>query len=36
MPVYEFYCEKCNTVFSFFSLGVNTTKTLTALNAGRR
>ena len=26
MPVYEFYCEKCNTVFSFFSRGVNTTK----------
>lgn len=26
MPIYEFYCEKCNTVFSFFSRGVNTTK----------
>jgi len=27
MPIYEFYCEKCNTVFSFFSRTVNTTKT---------
>lgn len=26
MPIYEFFCEKCNTVFSFFSRGVNTTK----------
>jgi putative FmdB family regulatory protein len=26
MPIYEFYCEKCNTVFSFFSRGINTTK----------
>ncbi len=26
MPIYEFYCEKCNTVFSFFSRSVNTTK----------
>jgi putative FmdB family regulatory protein len=24
MPIYEFYCESCNTVFSFFSRGVNT------------
>ncbi|HBB15623.1 MAG TPA: hypothetical protein DCZ97_00985, partial [Syntrophus sp. (in: bacteria)] len=27
MPIYEFYCETCNTVFNFFSRGVNTTKT---------
>jgi putative FmdB family regulatory protein len=27
MPIYEFYCEKCNTVFSFFSRTVNTAKT---------
>ena len=27
MPIYEFYCDKCNTVFSFFSRSVNTTKT---------
>jgi putative FmdB family regulatory protein len=26
MPIYEFYCEKCNTLFSFFSRSVNTTK----------
>ena len=24
MPIYEFYCELCNTVFSFFSRGINT------------
>jgi putative FmdB family regulatory protein len=27
MPIYEFYCNKCNTVFNFFSRSVNTTKT---------
>jgi putative FmdB family regulatory protein len=26
MPVYEFYCASCNTVFSFFSKTINTTK----------
>ena len=26
MPVYEFYCEDCNTIFNFFSKSVNTTK----------
>jgi putative FmdB family regulatory protein len=26
MPIYEFYCETCNTVFNFFSRGVNTAK----------
>jgi putative FmdB family regulatory protein len=26
MPIYEFYCSPCNTVFSFFSRGVNTKK----------
>jgi len=26
MPVYEFFCQKCNTIFSFFSKTVNTTK----------
>lgn len=24
MPIYEFYCESCNTVFNFFSRSVNT------------
>lgn len=26
MPIYEFYCHKCNTVYSFFSRSVNTEK----------
>ena len=26
MPIYEFYCEDCNTVFNFFSRTVNTRK----------
>jgi putative FmdB family regulatory protein len=26
MPIYEFYCETCNTIFNFFSKSVNTTK----------
>jgi len=26
MPIYEFYCSKCNTLFSFLSKTVNTTK----------
>jgi putative FmdB family regulatory protein len=26
MPIYEFYCSDCHTIFSFFSRGVNTTK----------
>jgi putative FmdB family regulatory protein len=26
MPIYEFYCHKCNTVFSFYSKSVNTEK----------
>ncbi len=27
MPIYEFYCTKCNTVYKFFSKTVNTRKT---------
>ena len=27
MPIYEFYCSKCNTIFNFFSKTVNTKKT---------
>ena len=26
MPIYEFYCEDCNTIFNFFARSVNTTK----------
>jgi len=26
MPIYEFYCKKCNTVYNFFSRSVNTQK----------
>lgn len=26
MPIYEFYCEDCNTIFQFYSRVVNTTK----------
>ena len=27
MPIYEFYCDDCNTIFNFFSKTVNTSKT---------
>ena len=26
MPIYEFYCRKCNTIYNFFSKSVNTSK----------
>ncbi len=26
MPIYEFYCDDCNTIFNFFSRSINTTK----------
>jgi putative FmdB family regulatory protein len=26
MPIYEFYCDACNTIFNFFSRSVNTGK----------
>ena len=26
MPIYEFYCEACNTIYKFFSRSINTTK----------
>jgi putative FmdB family regulatory protein len=26
MPIYEFFCEDCNTIFNFFSRAVNTRK----------
>jgi putative FmdB family regulatory protein len=27
MPIYEFYCKNCNTIFNFFSKTINTTRT---------
>jgi putative FmdB family regulatory protein len=29
MPIYEFYCPDCNTLFNFFSRTINTTKSPT-------
>jgi len=26
MPIYEFYCERCNTIFNFYSRTINTSK----------
>ena len=26
MPIYEFYCSDCNTIFNFFSKTINTAK----------
>lgn len=26
MPIYEFYCKRCNTIFNFYSRSINTTK----------
>jgi putative FmdB family regulatory protein len=26
MPIYEFYCDDCNTIFNFFSKSINTAK----------
>ena len=26
MPIYEFYCRKCNTIYNFFSKSVNTSR----------
>jgi putative FmdB family regulatory protein len=26
MPIYEFYCPDCNTLFNFFSRTINTAK----------
>jgi len=26
MPIYEFYCERCNTIFNFYSKSIDTSK----------
>jgi putative FmdB family regulatory protein len=36
MPIYEFYCPDCNTIFNFFSSTVNTTKTPTCPQCRKR
>lgn len=36
MPIYEFYCENCNTVFNFFSKSVNTGKHPACPKCGRK
>ena len=35
MPIYEFYCRPCNTLFSFFSARVNTTARPACPRCGR-
>ncbi len=35
MPVYEFYCADCHTVYNFFSQSVNTAKRPTCPKCGR-
>lgn len=35
MPIYEFYCRDCHTVFSFFSRSVNTRKIPACPKCGR-
>ena len=36
MPIYEFYCPDCHTVFSFFSAGVNTAARPDCPQCGRK
>jgi putative FmdB family regulatory protein len=35
MPIYEFYCRKCNTIYNFFSRTINTEKVPTCPRCGR-
>ncbi|MEI6128202.1 MAG: FmdB family zinc ribbon protein [Pseudomonadota bacterium] len=35
MPIYEFYCTSCNTIFNFFSRTVNVTKRPACPRCGR-
>ena len=35
MPIYEFYCESCNTVFSFFTSRIDTTAAPACPRCGR-
>ena len=36
MPIYEFFCETCNTIFNFFSRRINTTKVPDCPKCGRK
>ena len=36
MPIYEFYCPDCNTLFNFFSRTINTTKLPTCPKCNQR
>lgn len=36
MPIYEFYCDECNTIFNFFSRAINTTKKPTCPRCRKR
>ena len=35
MPIYEFYCKQCNTIFNFFSRRINTETTPDCPTCGR-
>ena len=35
MPIYEFYCPDCNTIYNFFSSTINTTKQPSCPQCGR-
>ncbi len=35
MPIYEFYCTRCHTIFNFYSRVVNTTKIPSCPECGR-
>lgn len=36
MPIYEFFCEDCNTIFNFFSSRINTDKRPDCPKCGRK
>ena len=36
MPIYEFFCEDCNTIFNFFSRRINTDKQPDCPKCGRK
>jgi len=36
MPIYEFYCQDCNTLFNFFSSRINTEKCPDCPKCGRK